>query len=48
MVSERGYEVGIREACRALMWRRLASKPVVGSLNILPEVGAGRINLVMP
>ena len=49
MVSERGYEVGIaKEACQALTWRRLASKPVDGRWSILHEAEAGRISLVMP
>ena len=49
MVLECGYEAGIvKEACQALMWKRLASKPKGGRPSLLHETGVGRINLVMP
>ncbi|RVW97330.1 hypothetical protein CK203_025947 [Vitis vinifera] len=39
-VEERCYKVGIaKEACRALTWRRLASKPVGGRLSLLHGAG---------
>ena len=49
MVSECSYEVGIaKEACQALTWRKLASKPVDGRWSILDRAEAGRISLVTP
>nr|CAN61625.1 hypothetical protein VITISV_024717 [Vitis vinifera] len=41
-VEERGYEAGIREACRALTWRRLANKPVGERPSLLHGQGRGK------
>ncbi|RVW81588.1 hypothetical protein CK203_049484 [Vitis vinifera] len=39
---ECGYEAGIvKEACQALMWKRLASKPKGGRPSLLHETGGG-------